>query len=189
MSAVRRFVLAPLLAAAATLLVALAAVSFAAAIEEDLTALLYGAGLLALAAVAGAIATGLFTGRLPVPPAPPWAKRILAFALALVALWGGLLAALFSVWIFAVYARVDPEYSGDSISTGEQVAGVAVSILTASGAVGLLILCALLALFALTGRAGRPRAVAQSLTATGVLVAAAFLNWLVLSSALYGDYP
>ena len=186
----RRYVLAPLLAATAGLLVALGLISFGEAVEEDATALLYGAALLALAAVAGAVAAGLWTGTLPQPPLPARARRLGAAGLSL-AVWAGALAAAFLGWwnlASALEGEGGLEYTY-TYTAAERVEVAAFGAVLGIGAAGLVIAGGVLAVFATTGRAPQPGPFAQSIAALGVLVAAAFFASLVLVAVLRGDYP
>ena len=186
----RRYVLAPVLVATAALLVGLGLLSFVKAVEEDLTALLYGAGLLGLAVMAGAVAVRLWSGRLPQPPLPAAYQRLGAAALSLAAAAGSLAALALAWWILA--GAIDGE-GGLHVTTvysdRERVGLAAVGAIYAAGSVGLLVTGGLLAAFATTGRPPRPAPLAWSAVAVGVLVASGFFASLVLAGALRGDYP
>lgn len=171
MGGVRRFVLAPLLAAAAALLLALALLSFAKGFDKDATAFLYGAGLLALAAIAGAFATALFTRWLP-PARARWRWRVAAAAVALASVPAAALSGWFAVWAFSLL----PE-------------GLPYGVVFGLGAAGLTVFGALLARSAVGAWAAGPRPWSQSLAAIGVLVTTGVFAALVLETAIRGDYP
>jgi hypothetical protein len=175
---VRRYVLAPVLAATSVLLAALAVVSVEAAVTSDATALLYAAGLLALAAVAFTSAGGLWAGRSWIAPRQSGGRRLLAGVVAIAAVCGALAALALGAWSVAIAIEEggDPEAAAFGATLG-------------LGAAGLVLAGLLLGAFATTGRVPRAGALAQSLAAFGVLVASGFFASLVLTAALRGDYP
>ena len=188
MARVRRFVLAPLLAVTATLLVALALVSFGEAVEGDPTAALYGAGLLGVAALAAAVAVSLFTGSLPAGRG--WAPRLASAAVALPAAVGALAAGFLSLWSLTLAAGEEDGFESSLQYTArERAEWFGLGVFLAVGAVGLFVLSCLLAWFALSGKEQRPRAATQAVAAGGVLVAASFFAALVLNAVVGGDYP
>jgi hypothetical protein len=192
---VRRFVLAPVLAVEAVVFAVLVALSLAAAVDEDPTALAYGAIFAVLGMLATLIAGALLGRRDAWDALPAWCRRVGLALFALAAAGAALISAGLSVFALEFATQHPDPYveDGDPCCTypdtwGEIAAAGAVGVALVAGAVGLTCAAALAACHAvMTGPGPRPRT--QAVAATGVAVALAFVAALVLNVVVAGEYP